>query len=314
MSFVKTFGGSPKVLWIASAGGHLAQTDYIEKLIGHNPDSAWVTFDVPQSRSLLHGRRAHFVDYVAPRDIVGAFRASSEITRVARSDSFDFCISTGAAIAAVGLPRIALTGVPTFYVESVARSEGPSLTGKMMRVAPRVRTLTQYPSWATRSWTYRGSILDYMTPVTRDNPVSGPRNIFVTLGTIRPYRFDRLVDAVSACLVPGDKVTWQLGITTRDDLPGVSFAETSGEEMDDLIAAADTVVTHSGVGSILKSLELGKIPVVAVRGRAHHEHVDDHQQGIAEVMSSRGLAYPLDLSKPDRSVFDAASQVMPLRG
>jgi len=306
-SFGDSLGSHPKILWVVSAGGHLAQAHRIEGLIGRNPDSLWVTSDVPQSQSLLAGRRTHFVDYVASRDLVGAIRASSQTSRLAASEKFDFCVSTGAALAVAALPRVALQGVPSVYIESIARSTGPSLTGKLMRYAPRVRTMTQHESWANRTWEYAGSILDDVMPTKREVAQRGRRKVFVTLGTIRPYRFDRAVDAVLACLKPDDDVSWQLGITTRDDLPGEVFSEISGAEMKDRFAKADLVIAHAGVGSILMSLEAGKAPVLAVRQGAHREHVDDHQQGIAELMASRGLAFPLDLDNPEANIFDVAA-------
>lgn len=301
-----SFGGHPKVLWIVSSGGHLAQAHRIEGLIGRNPDSLWITFDSPQSRSLLESRRVEFVDYVAPRDLRGALRVASRARKLARAEGFDLVASTGAAIAGVALPRLALTGARTMYVESISRSTGPSVTGRIMAVAPRVSTFTQYPSWANRRWRYEGSVLDDFE--ARAHPVtSGPRRIFVTLGTIRPYRFDRAVDALLAVIRPDDTVTWQVGVTDRDDLPGETVGEIPAEEMLRHIDNADVVVTHSGVGSILNCLERGKVPVLMVRTAAHNEHVDDHQQNIADIMTARGLAYELDLSAPDRDPLDRAA-------
>lgn len=306
VGFQELFGDAPKVLWVASAGGHLAEAHRIEGAIGRNTESMWVTFDVPQSQSLLAGRRKCFADYVAPRDVIGSIRASGQIARLAADEKFDLCISTGAALAGVALPRVAFSGVPTYYVESIARSTGPSLTGKLMNLAPRVRTLTQYRRWANASWPYAGSILDHVSKTPRQGTAAGGRKIFVTLGTIRPYRFDRAVDAVLAVLRADDEVTWQLGTTQRADLPGTVYTELPGSEMQRLMEEADVVVVHSGVGSILMALGLGKIPVLAVRERAHREHIDDHQWGIADVMTERGLAYVLGLDAPDASVLSTA--------
>lgn len=308
--FTDIFGEQPKVLWVASSGGHVAEAHRIEKLLGVNPDSIWVTFDVPQTRSLLDDRRVAHVDYVAPRDIKAAARAGKQIRRIAKTEEFDFVISTGAAIGFVGLPILAITSrTPVVYIESLARSQGPSLTGRIMRRAPRVRTLTQYPSWEHGHWNYTGTILDSFAAAQRptDREV---RKIFVTLGTIRPYRFDRLVDAVLEVLEPADEVTWQLGVTSRTDLPGDAHAELSGEEMNRLMAESHVIITHSGVGSILASLELGKSPIVAVRRDKHGEHVDDHQQFVADVVSERGLARILDLDEPSRSTLTAVASTV----
>lgn len=302
VSFKDVFGRSPKVLWIASSGGHVAEAHRIEQIIGANPESKWVTFDVPQTRSLLADRRVEYVDYVAPRDFKGAVKAAKKINEIHRLEQFDYVISTGSAIAFFSLPSVALRGrTPTYYVESLARSTGPSLTGRLMRLAPRVNTYTQHSSWASKKWAYTGTILDRYEAASTTGDVPPALRIFVTLGTIRPYRFDRLVDAVKRVLRPEDEVIWQLGVTSRSELPGVVHESLTGSEMDRLIADSDVVITHSGVGSILASLEHGKVPVVAVREGKHGEHVDDHQKYIAEVTVSRGVALQMDLSAPTRS-------------
>lgn len=305
--FSDVLGRQPKILWVASSGGHIAQAHRIERLIGANPDSVWVTFDVPQTRTLLQGRRVEHVGYVAPRDFVAAARASRKILQIGRSEPFDFVVSTGAAIGLFGLPLIALRGrTPVLYIESLARSQGPSLTGKVMRFAPRVRTYTQYASWETQAWRYAGTILDSFRSERAEAPVD-PRKIFVTLGTIRPYRFDRLIDAILSLLEPTDEVTWQLGVTDRVGLPGEVHAELPGTEMNRHMREADVIITHSGVGSILASLELGKSPVVAVRDGRYSEHVDGHQQFIADVVTERQLAQQIDLGAPRREVLTSAA-------
>lgn len=301
-SFIDVFGRAPKVLWVASSGGHVAQAHRIERVLGPNHESRWVTFDVPQTRSLLNERRVDYVDYVAPRDLKTAARVAKQIRSIEREEKFDYVVSTGSAIAFFALPYVALFGeTPTVYVESLARSSGPSLTGRMMRLSTRVATYTQYESWKSNVWKYAGTILDSYRVEDVRNESREALNIFVTLGTIRPYRFDRLVDAVKQILAPSDNVVWQVGVTTRDDLPGVVHSSMSGSEMDRSIADADVVITHSGVGSILASFDHGKVPVVAVRQQAHSEHVDDHQKYIATVAESRGLSVRLDLDNPDRS-------------
>lgn len=309
-SFINVFGRAPKVLWVASSGGHVAQAHRIERILGANDDSRWVTFDVPQTRSLLRERRVDFVDYVAPRDFKGALRAARRVRDIERSEDFDFVVSTGSAIALFALPAVAVRGsTPTYYVESLARSTGPSLTGRIMRYAPHVVTYTQYKTWSSNIWKYTGTILDSYNAEHVEVTEERPLRVFVTLGTIRPYRFDRFVDAVKNILRPEDRVVWQVGVTARDDLPGEVHHSIPGPEMERLVAESDVVITHSGVGSILASFEHGKMPVIAVREGSHGEHVDDHQKYIAEVVESRGIAVRLDLAEPRREILHDATRV-----
>ncbi|WP_280759837.1 glycosyltransferase [Prescottella agglutinans] len=130
--------------------------------------------------------------------------------------------------------------------------------------------------------------------------------MFVTLGTIQPYRFDRAVDAVLAVIEPGDEVVWQVGSTVRADLPGTVLREVSQDEFRRLSSESDVTVTHAGVGSILELLDLGRVPVIAVRSGGFDEHVDDHQRQIADEMVRRGLVFELDLEAPSREAFERA--------
>lgn len=289
-----------KILWVTSNGGHLSELSKIEENIASAEDSLWVTAGTPQSVSYLVGRRSLLVDYVSPRDAVGALRVARRVAPFLRREHFDFCMSTGAALAAAVLPLAALHGIPTYYIESVTRTRAPSLTGRLMARAPRVQTLTQYEQWSSRTWPFAGSLLDGW--VATGGPVpERPLKILVTLGTIRPYRFDRAVAAVLAVLAEGDEVVWQLGATTRDDLPGDVHVEMGAQRLTELARQADVVVAHAGVGSMLHLFEQGISPVVAVRCEQHAEHVDDHQRGLAETTAARGLTTTLDLTTPSRA-------------
>lgn len=295
-----------KVLWVTSTGGHLAELNLIADRIQPSAGSRWVTFETAQSVDALRDRPHLFVDYVSPRDVRAAVRAARKVLPLLRRERFDACVSTGAGVAATVLPLAAWTGIPTFYVESLARPHGPSTTGRILAHVPRVHTATQYASWAGARWSYAGSILQDWR--IEQNPAKvGPLKILVTLGTIAPYRFDRAVDAVLSMLGPQDEVVWQLGSTRRTDLPGEVHEQVSVERLNQLSNEADVVVAHSGVGSVLQQFGLGKSPVLAVRRSAHHEHVDDHQTGLAETLSSHGLAGVLDLERPSRQLLAEAA-------
>jgi UDP-N-acetylglucosamine transferase subunit ALG13 len=59
--------------------------------------------------------------------------------------------------------------------------------------------------------------------------------------------------------------------------------------MQEFILAADAVVCHAGVGTIMTVLESGRRPVVIPRLRRYGEHVDDHQQQLATELESSGI-------------------------
>ena len=281
-----------RVAMVASTGGHLTQLTRLAGRLGVDPESPWVTFDTPQSRSLLRGREVHYVPYVRPRDYRGVARATRLLQPFMKA--VDGAVSTGAGLALAVLPQIALRGKPAVYLESISRVQGPSLTGRILARVPRVGLYGQHSGWLTGPWRDGPSVLgQYRTrPVT----AVSPRSIFVTLGTIRPYRFDRLIDTVLAyCrLHPEVDVLWQVGCTDRRDLPGRVVEQLTDAEFGEALGEHDLIVAHAGVGSALGALSVGRCPVLLPRSGRFDEAVDDHQVQIAEMLQSRGRAICVD--------------------
>jgi UDP-N-acetylglucosamine transferase subunit ALG13 len=113
--------------------------------------------------------------------------------------------------------------------------------------------------------------------------------IFVTVGTER-FPFDRLTRAVDEWrdLLQGEPVFMQTGHGTyRPSCPYQDFL--SFGEFRDKIRQARIVISHAGAGTLLMCVSLGKVPVMMARKSRFGEHVDDHQQMLAERMEERGL-------------------------
>lgn len=300
-----------RLLLVASTGGHLAQLDKISRLLGFDTSSVWVTFEKPQSVSLMQGRDHRFIPYIAPRDFRSVVRHWPYFRKLIRETGVEAVVSTGAAIAlASHLPALA-TRTPTYYIESVSRFNGPSVTGRAMALLP-VRRLTQHRGWASNTWPYEFSVMDAYG--ARSIETAGPlRRIFVTLGTIHPYRFDSLVDAIKAALPRGTDVVWQLGSTSRTDLPGQVETEMSAAEFDRHTRSSDLVVTHAGVGTIMQLLDSG-VPVLAVpRRQSRNEHVDDHQEQVCGELTRRGLATVAEAVSITTKTLEQASMLRPTR-
>lgn len=111
--------------------------------------------------------------------------------------------------------------------------------------------------------------------------------IFVTVGSQLP--FDRLVRPV---------VEWARHRGRNDlvfqhgggdvDLSGFqAHAFVGPEEADRLLAAADVVVAHVGMGTVLTCLEFGKPIIVMPRQAALHETRNDHQSDSAKELEGR---------------------------
>lgn len=275
---------------LASTGGHLAQLHRLRPRLAGDESCFWVTFDSPQSRSLLAGEDVVYVPYVAPRDwrtVAGNVRRARAILREREVTRI---FSTGSGIALSFMPLARTRGIACHYVESAARSTGPSVTGRVMAKVPGVRTYTQYNGWASKTWPKTASVFDDF--VVGDDDPSRPqlRRVVVTLGTIQGYGFRSLVDRLLTILPPETEVLWQVGDTDVSDLPITSCVSMPQSDLTAAIQAADVVVAHSGIGSALGVLGMGKVPVLVPRSAARGEHVDDHQIGIARELADRDLA------------------------
>ncbi len=284
-----------KMLLAASTGGHIAQLVRLAPGLGATDDSLWVSFDSPQTRSLLRDKRTLLVPYIKPRDWRGTLKAVGQIDKALAVEDFDAAVSTGAALATAALPAARRRGIPALYIESVSRVLGPSLTGRMLYHSRLAEMRTQHRSWAGGRWGLHPSVLETFSIEDRIAPEGRPLKIFVTLGTIQGYRFDTLVDSLLATGLMGEDTTWQLGYTTRDDLPGRVVQDMDAASFDRAIHEADVVVTHAGVGTILGLLEAGVYPVAVVRRAGRNEHVDDHQAQIAGLMNDTRIGTAVEV-------------------
>lgn len=282
--------GSPRTVYAASTGGHLAQLVRLSQQFETADDPLWITFDSPQSRSLLAGRRVEYVGYIPSRGYRQLMLSTRQVYRILRREKFEVCVSTGSALALAALPVSILLGKRSSYIESISRFSGPSLSGKILARLPGIQTFTQHQSWAGGKWTLGPSVLgSYVVDRHRQVDTSSRLKIFVTVGTISPYRFDSLVLRLSELLSNQHDVIWQLGESYSCLVEGQKFSQVSAEEFDRFVVESDVVISHSGVGSALRILELGKQPVLVPRRAVRGEHVDDHQVQVASALGDIGV-------------------------
>jgi UDP-N-acetylglucosamine--N-acetylmuramyl-(pentapeptide) pyrophosphoryl-undecaprenol N-acetylglucosamine transferase len=285
-------------LLVASTGGHLKQLHRLHRrLFGVTGPFRWATFDTPQSTSLLEGEVVDFVYFVGGRDPGNVLRNVPLVERILRQNEIDTIVSTGSAMA---LPFFALgraKGLRCHYIESAARSDGPSKTARMISRIPGVYLYTQYPAWADRKWHYRGAVFDSFAPAAPDPAAERPprlRKVVVSLGTFKDYGFERLVRRLLAILPSEVDVLWQTGDTDVRALGVMGHHAIPERELTQAIREADVLVAHAGVGTALAALEVGKCPVLVPRRLVHGEHVDDHQTQIATELGNRGLAVSVE--------------------
>lgn len=112
--------------------------------------------------------------------------------------------------------------------------------------------------------------------------------ILCTFGT-HPQPFDRALNWVLEAAGEEEVVVQHGATAARPDVERTRWHELVGyDELTELIRAADAVVCHAGVGTLMTVLDLGRKPIAIPRLRAHGEHVDDHQLQIATELERRG--------------------------
>ena len=235
-------------LLVASGGGHLAQLHrLVDRLPQPSQERTWITFDTPQSRSLLAGEDVRYLPYTGPRAYMQTARNALTAHSVLRDRRYQRVISTGASPALSFLPVTLLHEAEPIYIESAARSSGPSLTGNILSRTPGVRLFTQYEHWSDRKWQYAGSVFDGFEAA----PGAGSKEvqrIVVTLGTI-DFGFSRLLRRLIDIIPAGVSVTWQVGGTDARRLPIDGIVSLPGKELEEEMRRADVVVAHAGIAA-----------------------------------------------------------------
>lgn len=282
-----------RCLFVASTGGHLEELKRLRPaLVPADAEVHWITFESLSSRSsLAHEPHVHYVPDVPPRGFVPLLKAFWPALVVLLRVRPRLVYSTGAAIALAVLPFAFLVRARATYIESATRTEGPSVTGRLLMCVPWLRLRTQYQKWAGRRWKFSGSVFDQWHVVALAKPRTHIRKILVTLGTQRDFPFLSLVNRIQKIVPPGVEVFWQLGGGFPEEARPMGARDTvSFDQMREWVRSADAIVAHAGVGSALTLLASGRTPVLVPRSAQRGEHVDDHQEFLAEELVNRGLA------------------------
>lgn len=122
--------------------------------------------------------------------------------------------------------------------------------------------------------------------------------ILVTLGT-QKFQMDRLIQAVDQLAeVVSEEIFVQSGNSTYEPKHCRAQNFVDAQEFQKMIEECSVLITHSGVGTIMRGIRAGKPVVVVPRLAKFHEHVDDHQVQIAEAFASKNcILYCEDLTK-----------------
>ena len=113
--------------------------------------------------------------------------------------------------------------------------------------------------------------------------------IFVVLGT-QKFQLNRLLKLLDEYVYAGfikEEIIAQIGHSTYIPQHYSYKQFMDKEEFDATIAKADVVIAHSGVGTIMTSINAKKPVIVFPRLAKYKEHVDDHQLDIAKAFETK---------------------------
>ena len=104
-------------------------------------------------------------------------------------------------------------------------------------------------------------------------------------------QFDRLVRAVDTLETHEQRII-QYGYSTYEPVSSEAHEFLSFDEVKRYIQDANVVITHSGTGSVMLALSLGKLPIVAPRYKKYGEHIDNHQLQLVQDLEEDGMVVP----------------------
>ena len=151
---------SADVLLVCSAGGHLLQLWALRGAYEAYP-RRWVVVSHERSdvSSLLRDERVTFAHAPTSRNIPNLIRNAALAWRTLSAAKPKAIVTTGAAIAVPFAWLGRLRGIPTVYVESLARARRPSLSCRLVAlVADRVYVQWPELAGAVRRARYSGTV------------------------------------------------------------------------------------------------------------------------------------------------------------
>ena len=134
--------------------------------------------------------------------------------------------------------------------------------------------------------------------------------IFATVGT-HQQAFQRLLDALGELEV--DELVVQHGAGAPPANTTRAEAFMPFDAMLECFRAADRVITHAGVGSVLCATREGHVPLVVPRRPELGEHVDGHQAELTRALGAQGSVIPVWETAELASLLAAAPQRAALR-
>lgn len=278
-------GGSGPVLLVSSAGGHFTElrllADQFEIPLEQRH---WVLPRTPQTEGMAD-QTVTWMPHVTSRDVRGALTNLPRALRLHRQVRPSGVVTAGAAQAIPHLVAASAHRTPITFVESAARTQGPSVSGRVAQRLPGAALRSQTAAFGPR-WSVLPDVFGrFLVQPASPRPID---RILVSLGTER-FPFERAVRAVMGAAQSATSVVWQTGNTTVEHAGAPLRQWLTPAQLHSELDRASVVVVHGGVGAILDAFGAGHVPVVIPRSPEWGEHVDDHQLTMCRSLAERGM-------------------------
>lgn len=119
--------------------------------------------------------------------------------------------------------------------------------------------------------------------------------IFVSLGT-QDKPFYRILEKLENSRVD-EEIIVQAGFTKFESKRMKIYEYVGPEDFNRYISEASIIISHGGVGTIMKALDLNKVVIACPRLAKYKEHQNDHQKQIVDNFASAG--YILSFNEDD---------------
>ncbi|MCZ2836037.1 glycosyltransferase [Modestobacter sp. VKM Ac-2985] len=279
--------GGP-VLALASGGGHLAELQQLTDGVVSSSALVWCTSGQPREPDTV------LFPYIPAKSLSRVARAVPLARRIIREHGVVRVITTGAAIALPFAAACKIEGIPLQYVESAARQDRLSVTGRLLRASRLAAVAAQFdmgPGIPIATNIFDGFERLPAASSAHERPL---RRVVVTFGTSSDWMFRtaiKRVDEVLSPLVEDDAdVLCQTGEDGERMIGRSTHRLVPASALHHAIMEADLVIGHAGVGTALMAMQAGKLPLLLPRRASRGEHTDDHQVQLAAYLESRGLA------------------------
>lgn len=284
-----------KICLTANSGGHLNQLLQL-KTFYEKYEYFFVTDENTFSQELSKNEVVYFVEKFIFKEIISKLQFFKPAKNIIKSfiiflkERPDIIITTGAGTA-FGMWLFGKLFKKTIFIESIARTNAPSIFGRTIGYKSHVvfvqwRNMLQYYKNAV----YAGIIFNFIDIETKIIN-SKIKNIFITTGTYK-LQFNRLLIEIDR-LVKNKKIqaniVAQIGYSTYKPKNFKYFEFCGQVELHRYIDNSDLVICQGGSGSIMDSLLKSKRVIAVPRLKEFNEFFDDHQIQLVDELEKLGL-------------------------